>query len=339
MKKIAIIVGAGASYDCVNLRLTKVNQLLRPPLVHELFDTRFEDIVLKYKQVSSSADEIRSFLLKNISIEEILLKFSKESDKSLKKTYYYLPLYLQSLFRKISEEYINAKSATKFETFLRTLQRTNYDKIEIVTLNYDTFIEKAFILVLNTTFQNPVVGNDYLDIDKRYNLYKLHGSSSWIRPVKRNGTARLEELIDSLDVTDNLDFYDGFYNNSTQRDLVDIIPKDSFQYPAISAPIKDFPKFNCPTNFINLLEGTIEGTTDFLFIGYSARDAHINHLLRNVSKVNKFMFVNGTESNGIEALRNLNLVVDKFNIDNTKIFNGGFASFVESGQLEKFLVE
>jgi hypothetical protein len=83
-----IVLGAGASYDCVALKtdsdepdpsVTRVNAQYRPPLAKDLFSSgpAFDEILRKYPLATALSEEIRSRLRKsneegNATLPEIL---------------------------------------------------------------------------------------------------------------------------------------------------------------------------------------------------------------------------------------------------------------------------
>lgn len=61
---LTVIVGAGASYDCVADGATDYDGSWRPPLTSNLFDLRpgFSEILQKYPRAVALSDEIRAWI-------------------------------------------------------------------------------------------------------------------------------------------------------------------------------------------------------------------------------------------------------------------------------------
>ncbi len=87
-RSLLVVLGAGASYDCVALKpdsnesdpdVTRVNPEYRPPLTKDLFSSRpkFSEILGKYPLATALSEEIRSMLREpneeqNVTLEQVL---------------------------------------------------------------------------------------------------------------------------------------------------------------------------------------------------------------------------------------------------------------------------
>jgi hypothetical protein len=73
-KRLTVILGAGASHDCIPHGTIPANPLLRPPLARDVFAHCFQEILGHYPHVEARSDEIRSKLHQGQNIEKILFE-------------------------------------------------------------------------------------------------------------------------------------------------------------------------------------------------------------------------------------------------------------------------
>ena len=87
-KKLTVIVGAGASFDCVQENVADFDVDYRPPLTKDLFAFRgaFNRILSKYPKAEALSDQIRTRVSTGTSIEAILREFALEEDARRRNT-------------------------------------------------------------------------------------------------------------------------------------------------------------------------------------------------------------------------------------------------------------
>lgn len=342
-KNLVIIVGAGASFDCADPSKTHINENYRPPLVRDLFAFRresFNAILSKYPRAEAASDYIRTKLEPgNISLERILKELANETDHNLWGQYLEIPLYLRELLGDISYRFI-VSGGNRYDTLLRLVFKSKFDKVTFLTTNYDLFLEKSIKnLIRNHKFESE---NSYINF-KKISLIKLHGSVNWGRKIL-NLTKDLGGALVSLDsLSERPEFDSGiriFHNHSNWDRFID----GHLYYPAIAVPIEGKNEFVCPEKHIEEAKNSLKNSTNFLIIGFSAADQHILELLKLVSSIDRLMIVNGA-TGGKEAIDRISVFNDIFNKKYQDEINkgvnilypGGFSEFFRTGELERFL--
>jgi hypothetical protein len=175
MAKLIVVLGAGASYDCAS---TNVNPDLsmRPPLVKDLFDTRFQDILHEYPLAEQVAPDVRVALQGGaIALEAFLREELRDSPyPHLRSSYLALPLYLQHLFWQVGDSY--ALQPDNYDRLVMECLRL--DRVTFMTLNYDTILDRRLAI------RDPLASfDDYVKPGRSWGLVKLHGSINWGRPI------------------------------------------------------------------------------------------------------------------------------------------------------------
>ena len=115
-RKLAVILGAGSSYDCVTANVTQYDANYSPPLTKDLFAFRasFNEILRKYPKAEALSDQIRTRVAAGDSLEAILRSLEAERNIFLKRQYYAIPLYLQELLGEVTAHYVVAVTCPRF---------------------------------------------------------------------------------------------------------------------------------------------------------------------------------------------------------------------------------
>jgi hypothetical protein len=180
-RRLIVVVGAGASYDCSrSLR----DDEFKPPLVTLLFDgrTSFAKILHEYTLAEQAAADIRPAIASGATaIEEFLrTRLRDAEDAYARQRYWQVPLYLQHLMHTVSQT----------DGHGYTIQPDNYDallnaalvldEVVFISLNYDTLLDDRLFAY------PPGLENIYSYIHDRRNwsLIKVHGSVNWGRPLE-----------------------------------------------------------------------------------------------------------------------------------------------------------
>src|SRR5262245_12368851 len=93
---IAVLLGAGASFDCADPDLNELNNEFTPPLAVDLFRNKpsFNNILTKYPKAEALSADIRSAVLAKKNLEEVLRGLQDSSDLITRRMFFQVPLYL-----------------------------------------------------------------------------------------------------------------------------------------------------------------------------------------------------------------------------------------------------
>src|SRR3954464_14578312 len=97
-QRLAVIVGAGASYDCG--MHSEADPQWKPPLAKDLFMNRypsFTNILRLYPGAENLADQLRSGVARGINLETILRSLSESANLGTRRDFLQVPLYIQHL--------------------------------------------------------------------------------------------------------------------------------------------------------------------------------------------------------------------------------------------------
>ena len=113
-KKLTVILGAGASHDLVSTPVTRVNNQFQPPLAADLFKFQepFATILDKYPRARALTATIATKVARGESPEAVLRAVRDSGHQHLVRQFRHLPLYLQELFRTISDNYTTEPATT-----------------------------------------------------------------------------------------------------------------------------------------------------------------------------------------------------------------------------------
>ncbi|MFI5258807.1 MAG: SIR2 family protein [Candidatus Limnocylindrales bacterium] len=307
---LMVIFGAGASYDGVDLSVTRRSCAVprddyRPPLAANLLDDRpglIGSALAEYQPAAVIASEVRASLGQRdieLVFDEYLHRCCEER---VARQLMALRYYLRWLITECSREWPRQFHGVTNNGFLLDLiARTSPPEVLLVTLNYDTLIEQALHRVFawtSTSFGSYV--------DGRYKLVKLHGSVDWGRVVNlpwdpatdpeqaiiERATAVLEAATDHFVLsTDSCD-------SSGQLIM-----------PALAIPLHAPGSFECPAEQQLLLRVSLREVDRVLAIGWRGAEATLNLLLADQQHGLRpgvpFDIVSGGAADALETARNM----------------------------------
>jgi hypothetical protein len=334
-------MGAGASFDCAGMGDSCVTDVeYRPPLTKDLFQGKssFNRILQKYPGAVSLSDDIRARLRPgNVNLEDILQRVTSTTDLRLRRLAWQVPLYFQELMGTVSDKYITF-GASKFDTLLHYAQRSPFEKVLFLSLNYDFLLEKAF----QQGLQRPLNQLDLFcpEREKQW-LVKLHGSVLWGRRMQNNvrhnrsAVELLESINGDLELSDEIETLTSYIPSNN-------VSPGKFLYPCITPPIAGDKEFSCPPAHIEKAKAFLTLCRRFLVIGFSGLDAHVLELLReNQQQMATLMIVSGNRNDGLEVFNrllkaNIKIPSQSYQDPSTCIFDGGFVQFMESDTCRSF---
>lgn len=344
MKKLCIIVGAGASkymVGTVSASLSLINQGWQPPLASELFTSRatFDVILRNHPKAHSVVARLKNRISNtSTSLEKELTLISKSTNPEDIRSLKFITYYLWDIFKNISLNYLNG-SPSNYDILIGSILSRDIE-VMFLTLNYDLFIEESLKKSgVNIAFDDI---NKYISKDRKWQLIKLHGSINWGRQFIHSVNNFFD--INSYEI-EKLDLRAGLDKNITIAHLTGgndaHLPEGRGKtlYPAIAIPVEDNYDFVCPPEHLDEAKKFLEQCKSFLVLGCRVKDENVKHLLGgSVKDVEMLRIVNGqTTRENITALGEL-LKIKTFQKNWIEPqFNGGFNEFLKEGQLEKFL--
>jgi len=342
---LAVIVGAGASKDCVaEGSIAEFNTDWRPPLTAELFEPRtpFNRILNKYSKANAISEIIRTRIRNKENLEDILKDLMSSGNLQVTKQVWAVTFYLQELLWTVSENFV-ISGGTKYDTLIQRLLTSKVEQILFFTLNYDLFLDRAISNFDDVRFLSM---DDYCPATKKWSLIKAHGSVNWGRQLL-NGLSNRQEpdlLLGSLQSEPNL---------STEVEVLRVRLSDVQNYqrsidnkplfPALALPATGEKDFVCPKQHLEKTEKFLADCKNFLFVGFSGLDPHILELFAKSSAIERLVIVNGSKAAGDTLNTKLCSVNSEFKSayfrrSGALVFAGGFRAFMESPDFsEQFL--
>ena len=335
-KRLAIILGAGASHDLMGPAPEMFNQELEPPLTKDLFTSSrhvFQTILEQYPDALTLAATIRH-RNRTEPLEVILRSLRDSTDEHIARQFRQVPLYLQHLFGEISEQYTpNPENYT----YLVSQVLIFAEKVAFVTLNYDLLLEQAIKAVTAASIADL---RAYVEPSQKWMLVKLHGSVNWATRVvggMEGAIATPEGVLSAVRALavgqaidgqlEVIDDHSDRWDHQTERDLL---------YPAIAVPVEDKYEYVCPADHLDELRAFLEACENFLFIGVSGKDKDLLELLRDSVKVGReTTIVSWSEPS--KVYRRIQAGAPQLFRRGDNSLEGGFGQFISSGALDDFL--
>jgi hypothetical protein len=219
-----------------------------------------------------------------------------------------------------------------------------------VTLNYDTLFESV------ASKYAPFVSLDAYIASHKYVLVKLHGSVNWGREMDTAGLedpraggysaacralAEHEERRLSTEIT----FVDP---KSPGTDIEGLrgLNGGKLYFPALAAPLGPDDEPICPPSHVEALRDRLQqhqgGELHVLIIGYSCLDKSPLRIIKEASNpIRSIVIANGSQGAGQAALERLRSELGPLapyeGRDSVEIFDGGFAKFSTSDELQSMI--
>jgi hypothetical protein len=349
MAKLAIIFGAGASYDFLPTYPPGPGDRFRDrriPLADHLFENRseFADIASKLRRLVAILPELRS-RSGNRSVEQVL-----EELRSLQQEHPYWPrrqreltairFYLQQAIWWSELAMVGqAMGVSNYATLIGYIEqfRRSEEPVILITFNYDTLIERALFLQFDDLTFTAI--DDYVR-RPTYKLFKLHGSVNWGSPIVDDARLNVHETAERLknaiiEISDSI-----HYENDVVAVLDEprVVVKEWVYLPAISIPVQTKSHFSCPKHWLPILQAQLDGLSNLLVIGWRGGEEHF--LKEVVPVLNKnpdlnLSIVSDTEQSANEThgrLHSAGLKAARF-----YPYPGGFTGFILGDNVKIFL--
>jgi len=341
---LAVVVGAGASKDCVaDMPITEIDSNWTPPLTAALFDARtpFNRILSKYPKANALSEIIRTRLKNSENLEDILKDLMSSDNLQVKKQVWAVTFYLQVLLWTVSEKFV-ISGGTKYDTLVQRLLTSNVGQVLLFTLNYDLFLDRAISTFDDVQFNSM---DDYCLATKKWSLIKAHGSVNWGRRLLngRSDSRQPDLVLGSLDQEPSL---------SSEVEVLNVQLSDLQKYqqssdggvlfPALALPAAGEKDFVCPKQHLAKAEKFFAECKKFLFVGFSGLDPHVLGLFAEPSEVARLVIVNGSKAAGNNLNTKLCSVNGQFKSayfsrSGALVFDGGFRLFMESTDFEELI--
>ncbi len=337
---LTVILGAGAAHSINSLSHVLVNEEYRPPLAQDIFkaSSEFRTILRRYPLAEHLTSDIERKLRQNeegIGLEQILRGYQEEgrANGNIARQFLQTPLYLNHLFGEISTHF--TQKPDEYNILVNAVLPRTTEAL-FLTLNYDNLLEIPLSRVSGVDFERE---EDYLQ-NGEWKLLKLHGSVNWYRSFS---SYQVSEADDNAYFSQlrhiNLPLsFDSRYRFTGLRGhaqkFIDGIPV----YPAITVPVDGKYERNVPESHLRALENFLTECGNYLIIGTRGLDQDLLDLLKKNTPPSKALVVGKSEMDTEATRQRFESAVDQFH-SRTSVFSGehGFSSFVDSGELERFL--
>lgn len=337
-----VILGAGASYDCANEGVSILDAGARPPLAAELFSaSRFQASLDLYEGARALAPRLAS--VAGVNLEQRLAHYARGS-ASQRARYLHVPPYIRDVVAQCTNHY--ATDPGCHISLVLSLMEENVNEVLFITLNYDTYIEKALFVFdrMNYRFNDvsPSGGDSYVRQGRAANLVKVHGSVDWVRPLPDPPSGGWFEALAYFDPQQP-------WQDIRRAELGDVISQarvsDRWVYPVITAPLaeKRSTDLICPPSHLEFAWRFLPTAQKFLFIGTSGTDDDLFRLMdQHMPHEADAWIVGGdpeatlrTKQALFERLPSLSRY-ELLQKERVKTFPGGFRAFVASDALDAF---
>lgn len=322
-----------------------------PPLTKDLFwaNPVTGRILDSYPGARTLAGSIRYDLQKGEGLESILLRLRDAEDLPRAQQFPEVPLFLQDLFGKISENYTSLPVNYARLADMLFKEDSGFESIAFVTLNYDTLLEK----VLAPDYLGKPIGDMGSYITRRCLLVKLHGSVDWAERLDLNivkpgiQAFSREEYLALIRARKNAGLRSARTGDISLRSPTnlweDAPPPQPIEvyYPALSAPLGEYEPV-CPSNHIDALKEFLSGCRNVLAIGVSGSGEDLLKLLEEnlPQDVHSFWLIDQGEDNAERAYQNFVTRCSQLRMKfPRKALADGFTGFIlsEDWGLEKFV--
>ncbi|MDP3987756.1 MAG: SIR2 family protein [Candidatus Levybacteria bacterium] len=340
-KKLAIILGAGASHSLNPDPKALDNQGYRPPLAADIFrgNAEFRGILNKYPLAEVLASDIDRKIRQNkegVGLEQILKEYESSlksgKDSLITRNFLQIPLYLNELFGEIAVHF--TKQPDEYNNLV-TLALDKVDDVLFLTLNYDTLLEIPLARNFGIDFSNET---DYIS-QQGWSLVKLHGSTNWYRAfpqqVQTLGDVEYFQILKTSPLPLPLQktfVFSKIFEHAKKFDGQTPV------YPAVTVPVDGKYDINCPESHETRAKEFLADCTNYLIIGTSGKDQDLLDLLKNNAKGGKTLVVGREEASTNNTRENFMLAVPQLQNNFDAYFHQrGFSQFVDGGKLDTFL--
>lgn len=334
-----VILGAGASYDCINKYHEegyKLEETLkwRPPLGNDILGSRenFRDIYDLYPGAElfshsiNASNDIEEFFQKKWS--QAIEKNDNVTLANLINTQYCF----QHLFYEISKQYSRNIGVNNYQILVQ--QAYDYtvqsgEEVAFITFNYDLLLERALLKVFDST--DDITLETYTKYSVK--IFKPHGSCNWVRRFKNfveydlvSNLLKQKTSIDELEENLEKEIHINYFNFESFKDSKYKIKDEFFlaegsgfngykgYFPQLLIPMKEKDEFVMPKEHEAQMVECLKNMTDLLVIGWKGQEAKFLELIANLDYTQEVNLTAVTcEEKSVEnelkrVIRNLNTI-------------------------------
>lgn len=304
--KPLIILGAGASHDCVNPKFNNFfegeNKQYKPPLTDDLFKSIERNFLIKIQKENPKSNgiiaRIQTLLDKKdkknrraMCLEEILEKIQKESNlnSNITNELNELKKVIHQEMNEISKKCEDIPS-NNYDHFFRNMEDIK-SKYLIVNFNYDSLAQRAI-----TRIANKEIGFTDMDsyINQDIQLIHPHGSVLW-EYQRQSGVERI--------VIDNKNYHDNVIKIPT-------ISNKGFVHPPHLEALRNYLKT------VNVI----------IIIGWKGNEEYFNNELALIEKPPKSIIIVGNSDKNKNVLKNAGL--NKITFRSSVYYIKGFSNLL-----------
>jgi hypothetical protein len=298
MPRLAIILGAGASFDCVPQFNTSDWEDLgrpehfvkqpeyQPPIVSKMLGSEaFNGFLNSHLEAADIFNDIRMEVSKEVSFEKVLRSRWESTNRHIRYKMRFVPIALREFFHRVSQDYTD-QPANHIALVGQTVGRGI--TTAFVTVNYDTILDKVLCRFRDGRDDKRLATVGSYVSEPDWLLVKLHGSVDWgYRLGANEGTAQAAVAAHELRAFGRTEI-------EVAPNLRELRDGPTPFYPALALPVEGKFGFVCPPSHEEALVRHLQDCDNFLFIGFSARDSDLLECLsENVRSVRRLWIVTG----------------------------------------------
>lgn len=355
---LLVVVGAGASYDCLGEVWQGSRQItVRPDVVRTASDVRppltkdlarpcllYNELALRYPAARPLIDEIRERLGEKgdatLTLEQALAEYQarRASDPAIGKHLMAMRFYLRDLIAEATKAACCADMSgglTNYQTLVRRCRRwaMGDDRhVCFVSFNYDTLLDQACQDVWGLRIKDL----DSYTADAKCSLLKPHGSIAWAwqledARVGSFGSDRAKFAIERGEPEDT----NGLRPlSATPDDMLGPV-----QIPALALPMAGKSGFVWPSDQEAHFRSLQSHVRRVLTIGWRGAEPHFTELLRDkIMARARINLVHGGPHNDQDVrYEKGELAYSISNTTDLQVFGNGFTHYLGSTALDRLL--
>lgn len=318
-----------------------------PPLVVDLFSTRYDATLARYPLALQAAADIRQATQGDqetaVPLERFLRERMRDSGNPYtQRRYRQVPMYLQDVMFGASH---STSNPANYNALLNAA--LELDSVLFLTLNYDTLLDDCLAAY------TPREDLDwYTKTDERWALIKLHGSVDWAYPLPLDEgvqhaqtTGWANKFLDDFPEMPPLDSDRIVYRHAANIEAMRLSggsgtgEANYLYYPALAVPLGEEDELVCRADHLDEARRCLRDADglNVLVIGYSGIDREVLRLLReSENKLRRLLVVNG--SSGERALQTGQRITQalKSDLPEESLTELTFTQFVEGGSLRRW---